>query len=526
MEIGDKMALSAEQPRTSLSVVSARRSLQWVNNQAFYSMLPAPYLSFYQNWVKEWLQWYDGFVPYIHGGQNGLLSTNIGTTLVNRSSDCVVGGSIMFSNARTPNVYTVDDKGKKVGKALDFISNKWDKECDFRGVIKKAIKNAYAGGFSLLKLNNGGGRLWVDTIRADRFFFERNARGQLRKVVSFISFYDNTIKKENSKRYGLIEERRFEEIGAFGQEIPVVEYKIYETNSQIQYFNATDNSIRWEDLPKDVRKAFKSEYGFRLNEPQAMNGFSDLGCYVITGSDEISNCPQFGMGESLLANILTYLYEYEFYNTAFNTDMYLARGRVMIPKPMQSPNARAGSQPSGLDDFAFTKYESLTTDSQKPEAIQFALRSAEWKEARNILLESIATGIGLSVSTLASYLNDGSNRTAREVSAEESATTLFIENARRRFEKPINDCIATVLRFYGYTDDVEVRWSRAGMSNTTVLVDTLSRAIESGLISRKKAHSLYNYDDDESQNAEDFALVEKERQGQEMQFDAKDYYGG
>ena len=142
MEIGDKIALSAEQPRTSLAVVSARRSLQWVNNQAFYSMLPAPYLSFYQNWVKEWLQWYDGYVPYIHGGQNGLLSTNIGTTLVNRSSDCVVGGSIMFNNARTPTVFTTDDKGKRVGKALDFISNKWDKECDFRGVIKKAIKNA------------------------------------------------------------------------------------------------------------------------------------------------------------------------------------------------------------------------------------------------------------------------------------------------------------------------------------------------------------------------------------------------
>ena len=274
-----------------------------------------------------------------------------------------------------------------------------------------------------------------------------------------------------------------------------------------------------------MRKAFKSEYGFRLNEPQAMNGFTDLGCYIITGSDEISNCPQFGMGESLLANVLTYLYEYEFYNTAFNTDMYLARGRVMIPKPMQSPMARAGSQPSGLDDFVFTKYENLNTDSQKPEAIQFALRSAEWKEARNILLESIATGIGLSVSTLASYLSDGSNRTAREVSAEESATTLFVENARRRFEKPINDCIASVLRFYGYTDDVEIRWSRAGMSNTTVLVDTLSRAIDSGLISRKKAHSLYNYDDDESQNEEDFALIEKERQSQEMQFNAQDYYG-
>ena len=126
------------------------------------------------------------------------------------------------------------------------------------------------------------------------------------------------------------------------------------------------------------------------------------------------------------------------------------------------------------------------------------------------MLENIATNIGFSVSTIASYLNDGSNRTAREVSAEESATTLFIENIRRRFEAPINELLKAVLRFYGFIDDVEIRWSRAGMTNQTVLVDTLTKAVQAGLISRKKAHDAYNYDDDEEQNAEDYELVEKE----------------
>ena len=149
-----------------------------------------------------------------------------------------------------------------------------------------------------------------------------------------------------------------------------------------------------------------------------------------------------------------------------------------------------------------------------------------------MLLESIATSIGISVSTLASYLSDGSNRTAREVSAEESATTLFIENARRRFEKPLNDLISDVLRFYGYVDDVEIRWSRAGMTNTTVLVDTLSRAVQSGLISEKKAHHAFNYDDDEEQNEEDYKLVEEEREARaqrdnygNMDFDESNYFG-
>jgi len=397
--------------------------------------------------------------------------------------------------------------------------------------VKRCVRDAFAGGFSLIKLNNDGGELWVDNLRADRFYFEKTGRGKLRKVISLLSVYESTSQKGNIKRYGLVEERRFERIGLI-DEIPVVEYKIYDTSVQVQYLSVNDNYIRWEDLPKSVREAFKAEYGdCALNEPKAMRGFKTLGCYLLKGSDDISNVPQLGLGESLLANIMTYLYEYDFYNTCFNTDMYLARGRILVPKALQSPQAKTGAQNAGLDDFLYTKVETMNIDQQKPEAIQFELRASEWKEARNMLLESIATSIGISVSTLASYLSDGSNRTAREVSAEESATTLFIENARRRFEKPLNELIADVLRFYGYADDVEVRWSRAGMTNTTVLVDTLSKAVQSGLISEKKAHHAFNYDDDEEQNEEDYKLVESEREAQTkrenyggMNFDDKNYF--
>ena len=293
----------------------------------------------------------------------------------------------------------------------------------------------------------------------------------------------------------------------YGDEIPVVEYKMYRANTPIQYLTINENSVPWEELPKEVRTAFKKSYDFKLNNPQWLKGFSNLGCFVFLGSDGVSDVPDIQIGESLLAHVTTYLYEYDFYNTCFNTDLYLARGRVIVPKSMQGPNA--GAQNAGLDNFLFTKIDTMTTDDQKPVPVQFDLRATEWREARNILLESIATGIGLSVSTLASYLNDGSNRTAREVSAEESATTLFVENARRRFEKPINDCLCDVLRFYGYVDDVEVRWSKAGMTNPTVMVEYLSKAKEAGLISPKKAHQAFNFDDDVELVEEDWKLVEQ-----------------
>ena len=531
-EIEITNGVNLEQPRTALTAVANQKVWQWVNNNDFYKMLPAPYYSFYNNWVRLWLYWYDGYVPWVHGTQYGLLSTSIGATIVNRAADSVFGGNLMFANARKPSVY-IDKNGKHIAKALDFISNEWSLETDFRSKVKCAFRDAFAGGFSLIKLNNDGGRLWVDKLRADRFYFEKTGRGQLRKVVSLLNVYQSTTQKGGDKRYGLIEERRFEQIGMFGDEVPVVEYKMYDTSVQVQYLSVNDNYVAYEDLPKDVKKAFKADYNAcMLNKPLALNGFKSLGCYILKGSDDISDVPQLGLGESLLANVMTYLYEYDFYNTCFNTDMYLARGRILVPKALQSPQAKTGAQNAGLDSFLFTKVETMSTDEQKPEPIQFELRSAAWREARNILLESIATGIGISVSTLASYLTDGGNRTAREVSAEESATTLFIENARRRFEKPLNDLIADVLRFYGYVDDVEVRWSRAGMTNTTVLVDTLTKAVQAGLISRRKAHDAFNFDDDEEQNAEDYKLVQQEESERTQRenygggmFDDQNYYG-
>lgn len=520
--------INQPQPAPSIAAVANQRTRQWADNSNFYSMLPAAYMTFYNNWVRYWLQWYDGYVPEIHGTQNGLLSTCIGTTLVNRCADSVFGGDIMFSNARKPKLIA-EINGKMVGKALDFISNKWMKQINGKAVIKRAGKDALGGGFSILKLNRTGGELWLDELRADRFYIDK-AGDKIRRCVSVLSFYDAMSPKKEGDRYVLVEDRHFEQVSMFGDEIPVVEYKMYRTSVQIQYFTGTggDNCVRWEELPKDVRRAFKAEYDCRLNAPQAINGFRDLGVYILPASDGVSNVPQIGLGESILANITTYLYEYDYYNTAFNTDMYLSRGRVLAPKVMQSPLAEGGGFPSGLDEFLYTKYPSQSAEDQKPIPIQFEMRSEAWRGARNILLESIATGIGLSVSTLASYLSDASNRTAREVSSEESATALFIENMRRRWEGPINDMLSAVLRFYGYEDDVEVRWTRAGMSNQSVLVDTLSRAVQAGLISQKKAHHAFNFDDDEEQNEEDYQLVMQETRARENAmslYDDLDHYG-
>lgn len=506
------MPIVNDMPRAVLPVVENQKNYQWVNNNEFYSMIPAVYYGFYTKWVRLWLQWADGYVPYIHGGQYGLLSTNIANSLISLATDKVVGSGFMYKNSRKPKEVTQTEEGKPISKALDFISNIWAEESGFEVCAKRGIKHAYAGGFSIIKLNYKNGELWCDELRADRFFIAVTSSGEIRRCVSVLSFYNNMLPNGTGKKYSLVEERYYVKLGLFGKEVPVVEYRIYDSSVQVQYSTMPDdNFIPWEDLPKEVRYAFKGEYGnIELNKPQALNGFTSLGVYMLQGSDEVTNVPQIHLGESLLAPVLTYLYEYDHCNTAFNTDIYLARGRVMLPTYMQKEDKSGGSLPHGFDDFLFTKVPG-DPDGKQPEAVQFNLRSEEWKNTRNHIIENIASGIKMSATTIATYLQGGAMRTAREVSAEEDMTTLFVENARKRFERPLNKLIEDVLRFYGYVDDVQIRWTKAGMTNQTVLVDTLSRAVEAGLISRYKAHALFNADDDEEQQIEDYQRVEEEQ---------------
>ena len=137
----------------------------------------------------------------------------------------------MFSNARQPKS-VAEINGKRVGKALDFISNKWMKQVGGKAVIKRAGKDALGGGFSLLKLNKSGGELWLDELRADRFYVDKSG-DEIRRCVSVISFFDRMTQKSDPDRYVLVEDRHYEQVSMF-DEIPVVEYKIYRTSVPIQ----------------------------------------------------------------------------------------------------------------------------------------------------------------------------------------------------------------------------------------------------------------------------------------------------
>jgi transcriptional regulator with XRE-family HTH domain len=146
--------------------------------------------------------------------------------------------------------------------------------------------------------------------------------------------------------------------------------------------------------------------------------------------------------------------------------------------------------------------------------IQPEVRAEQFKALRNLTLENIASAIGISPSSFASYLQDNSNRTAREVSAEESSTTLLVENKRASLINAVNELLEDVRRYYGYPDAVRGEFSKAGQTNYTLLVENAVKIRQAGGSSLEQFVRTINPNFDEAQIKRECDLIRKEMEEQ------------
>lgn len=481
---------------------------RWLKRSDFYRIVPPYYRNFYEYLLKYWLDWYDGTVVGIHGQAGGIASTKIGAAIVNGAARKITRGGIMFENGDTPAL--VDEKG--IGEALNFISDKWAKKCNFNSVVYDAVREAFAGGTSFIKLNpTAKGDLWCETYRPDRAFATFGFDGTITSYKDYLNSYQRS-ENNGECAYTLTEERYFKDL-PIKKHIPVRVFSVYRTALSAGGTASFSTLLDWRDLPRPIRDMIKNDYNALLIGQEQALPFSDhLGVEAIKHTNQLDSIPGVEYGESLLSNILTYLFSYDYYFSCLNTDMYLGRGRAIVPKSMKSPTKDGHNQNSGLDSFLFTKVEYQSTDDKKIEPLQFALRASEWREIRNNLIESIAFATGMSVGSIASFLNDTSNRTAKEVSAEETQTQEFIEHNRGMFTAPFNRLLKVVCRYNGFTDDVVIRWSKAGMTNETNRTENALRKYQSGTSSLDATLKELNPDMDEYQRMKEKSMIEAEQE--------------
>ena len=130
--------------------------------------------------------------------------------------------------------------------------------------------------------------------------------------------------------------------------------------------------------------------------------------------------------------------------------------------------------------------------------------------------------IGLSPNTLAGWLSGGSNRTAREISSEESETASFVSGKRKLFTKPLNALVQDILLFNGKNTGIEVKFSKSGETNVTLLLENTTNAYNAGLKSLYLSVKAINPDMSEEELQEEIKRIkadQKEKAEQNQSFD-------
>lgn len=513
------------------ATVNQQYTYSFINNSAFYASLPMYIRPFMQRQVQQWLWWYDGYVPFFHKEDNGIMSTRLATALVNKISKKVFGSRLLLKNA-----------GKQTDKVAPNKSLQgmvdWAIETNLERSLRKALTFTAAAGFSMIKTNKDiDGTLWTEPVRADRFVSTiDSSTGKIRACDFYLLTTAQTknAMEDSATVYFLLERRYYGDYKPIGKEVqknvPLVEYSVFRAvgsvinNNGVLSMNEKGRErIPFSQLPKPVRKAILESYGALMFDIPTPLPFTDLGCDLLTWTDGVSGLPELPYGESVLSTILSYLQEYDVINSSMISDIYLGRGRVMVPAGLQNMNSVDGvaNWDSGLDSMMYVKLPGVNGEDGKPESIQFALRADEWSKERDTILENIAVNIGISTSTVGAFLNDVSARTAREVSAEENETVAYVADCRGRLETPINKMLNRVRLYLGLEDKVEIRWTQANLSNPYMVTEMKASQVAQGLTSIEDAIAELNPDDDEEQIAQKVARAKadyKERGGATLGF--------
>lgn len=501
---------------------SVAETYNFSNSTAFYSLVDYTLKNYYLQVIKPCQEWLDGYVPGFHDTGKGIVSTRIGAIITKSLVRQVWGRGLFFRNGN----------GSRDPNALDFISHNWVNKSNFNKKIRQLIAYTLSLGTGLIKLNRkSNGDLWIDTLRADYFYFSCDSFGKLDNLTCFIRCYTSTDKGDN---YVLVENRFFEiankEITCelkgkeltftIGSRIPKVKYCIYKcpttSNNNFSGVVGHGETIPFKSLPTEVKSALNKEYSGILIDKEIILPFKDsLGAELVLNEGGDCTHPSLPFGSPLIFDCISNFMEYDLENSFSIRDLTNSRGIVGVPKALsqsQLVGQAGGKIGGGADIYAkdltyganeLDGYElvpGLDPNTQKPIITQFAIRAHEHEEKQNAILRSIAATLGLSPRVIASYLVTGSyEKTATQVDSEDNTVVEWVKSHRPDYLEPINNIIEQVLSYYGYVGNVEVSFTSDGLLNPEKQLDLIERKLKLNLMDIETAVREINPDLDETQ---------------------------
>lgn len=439
----------------------------YVNN-TFYLLAPDYYKTFYSVYLNRCLSCYDGWVRGFHNKKSGLVPQRMLQSVANGLNNMLFAHGIDF-----------------VGADEDYyFATKWAKSTKLYKALKKAHKYAIAGGTSLLKINRSNRELFVTAHRIDTFFADIDAMGNVVSVKVFYDVLHNTNPSGEKTHYGICEERYFNEDGK-----PCVKQSIYraganlQTETQSRPTATSPMSVNWDNLPSEIKRQVKKYYpSVMIGKEQYLPFADNLGCFLMKFTDDIPQVPNSQFGQPLGDILFTENFQYDQMKWFEKNEVDLARARALVPEPYWNKDDPA-QDARALDERFYQKVSGNGTDEDKITPIQFLLRGNDMRTAMELIYKDISFKIGVSASSIASFLNEGAGaRTATEIVSERTKSDTWIKGQINLNAPEINEMLKVIMRYYGKTP-VEIKLKAEIQSPFLENLKTNSDVLSAGNIS-------------------------------------------
>lgn len=435
-----------------------------VNDSAFIDMIPEPYVSYYIAFIQQCLQWSRGFVPMLH--RSDFFSTGMGYTVCEIfSRECTSGGFRIES----------------VDKNLQKFMEQWAKNDNFTEDLAQLFFDTNAGGNALLVLTPVNGDAYASVYPINRCFFQIGRNGKVSKATLLNRF------TAGETAYYAKETRLYLNGKAY--------YRVRLGKGTL-VVSPTWNSSSYKEVPEEVQAQWEFNYGDIKPETWYELPFASIGVYNVPNKPlaaAVADLP--GYSDSTLYTALDVLYSIDYNYTQGQVDMYFGKSRALVPKQMQSGAINTGFasqtqvgengqrvigvhvadglsfsetiQSVPLDDQFYTEVRTGGVDGKpiQPTLLQPDLRGEAHKYIRDADLELLASKVGLSSSTLANHLTNNKQKTNDEINAEQDTTTSSVSMKRTLATTPINDLLADVAKFYGFSSTAEIVWGKTNVNS-------------------------------------------------------------
>ena len=497
--------------------VQSRNTYQYNNSTIFYSHVNNNFLPYYQTVIRKSQQWLDGYDPTFH--KKDIVSTRIAARLFNCFRNAIFGRGLIFVPGKK--------NTEKDNKTLNFISHDWADKSNIQNAVKQLIGYTVPLGTAALKINrDSSGKLWLEPLRIDYFYFVVDGRRKVRDFTSFIRCFQSTDNKELN--YFLVEHRYFKvakesftqningKLYRFDkqQEVPYVEYKVFEYQGTVQSNTmgavCKGDGKNFKDLPAWVQKAINSQYGvIKVGEPHILPFEEYLGVELFFNEGGDLTNPTLPFGRALCFDCLSDFMEFDMNKSYALRDLYNSKGIVGVPRALNSGDLQAVPGTAGnlkkqsafgqLDIPGYETIAGLDPNTQKPIITQFEMRVIEHEQEDMKILKSIATIVGVSPRAIASFLIQNGEKTDDQIQSEDDTVTQWIKTHREDYVDGINRVIEYVLNYNGKSENVEVRFASDGLLKGDKQLESVKTRLDMGVIDIEDAVRELNPDLDEEQ---------------------------